>query len=213
MLVAPRQGFVFLAATKAASTSIERAFGPYSEVALQQNPFKHTRYDQFQCFLEPFLAAKGFPRDSYEVVCVFREPIDWLFSWWRYRSRKELADPSRRKHRNYAGHVSFEQFARAYMKSHPGEPRVAGDARFARVGRPSRFVRPLPEQPDVDRVFRYDRLDLLVDFLCEKVGEEVEVGVSNASPKRSLSLAEECERELREFFVPEYRIYEQAIGG
>jgi hypothetical protein len=53
----------------------------------------------------------------------------------------------------------------------------------------------------------------LIDFLCEKVGKEVEVGSANTSPKRSFSLSEECEIELREYFAPEYRIYERAIGG
>ena len=81
------------------------------------------------------------------------------------------------------------------------------------VGRPSRFVRPRSGQAEMDRIFRYDRLDLLVDFLCEKVGEEVEVGSANTSPERSFSLSEECEIELRKFFAPEYRIYERAIGG
>jgi hypothetical protein len=41
----------------------------------------------------------------------------------------------------------------------------------------------------------------------------VKVGVRNVSPERSFSLSEGCERDLREFFAPEYRIYEQAIGG
>ena len=205
MLLAPNKGFVFLAMPKAASTSIEQAFRSYSQMTLRGNPwFIHTRYDQFQRFLQPFLASKGFPRDSYEVVCVFREPIDWLSSWWRYRSREELADPSHHNHRNYAGHVSFEQFAYAYMK---------GNEQFAQVGRPSRFVRPRPGQPEVDRIFHYDRLDLLVEFLCAKVDKEVKVGVTNVSPARSFSLSEGCERELREFFEPEYRIFEQAIGG
>lgn len=206
MLLAPKKGFVFLATPKTGSTSIERAFRPYSQVVLRGNPwFIHTRYDQFQRFLQPFLDAKGFPRDSYEVVCVFREPIDWLSSWWRYRSREELADPSHPSHHNYAGHLSFEQFAYAYMK---------GDEQFAQgVGRQSEFVRARPGQPKMDRIFRYERLDLLVDFLCEKVGEEVALKVRNVSPERSFSLSEEGERELREFFKPDYRLYEQAIGG
>jgi hypothetical protein len=88
-----------------------------------------------------------------------------------------------------------------------------GSAQFAKVGRPSRFLRPRPGEAEVDRIFRYERLDLLVDFLCEKVGEEVEVGAANTSPKRAFSLSEECEIELREFFAPEYSIYERAIGG
>ena len=205
MLLAPGKGFVFLAPTKTGSTSIEAAFLTHSQIILQSPPsFKHTTYAGFQRFLQPYLAWGGFPRESYEVVCAFREPIDWLASWWRYRSREQLANPTNPRHRNYTGDISFEQFARAYME---------GSEQFAKVGRLSRFVRPCPGEPEVDRIFRYDCLDLLIDFLCEKVGEEVEVGSANTSPRRSYALSEECELELREFFAPEYRIYEQAIGG
>jgi hypothetical protein len=204
VLLAPGKGFVLLAPTKTGSTSIEAAFLAHSQIILQSPPsFKHTTYAGFQRFLQPYLASGGFPRESYEVVCAFREPIDWLASWWRYRSRNKLADPTNPRHRNYTGDVSFEEFARAYMD---------GSEQFAQVGRLSRFVSPCPGEPEVDRIFRYDRLDLLIDFLCEKVGEEVEVGSANTSPQRSYSLSEECERELREFFAPEYRIYDQAIG-
>ena len=205
MLLAPGKGFVFLATTKSGSTSIETAFMSHSQMILRKPPvIKHTTYAGFQRFLQPFLKSKGFPRESYEVVCVFREPIDWLSSWWRYRSREKLANPTDPKHRNYTGDVSFEQFARAYME---------GSEQFAQVGRPSRFVQPRQGQAKMDRIFRYDRLDLLVDYLCEKVGEEVEVGSVNTSPERSFSLSEECEIELHEFFAPEYRVYERAIGG
>ena len=205
MLLAPSKGFVFLATTKTGSTSIETAFLTHSQVVLQSPPsFKHTTYAGFQRFLQPYLASGGFPRESYEVVCAFREPIDWLSSWWRYRSREQLANPINPRHRNYTGDVSFDEFARAYME---------GSEQFAKVGRPSRFLRPRPGEAEVDRIFRYERLDLLVDYLCEKVGDEVEVGSANASPERSYVLSEDCETELREFFAPEYRIYEGAIGG
>jgi len=200
VLLAPRHGFVFLAIPKTGTSAIETAFRPYAQVAPQGIPaIKHTKYAEFQRFLQPFLAAKGFPRDSYEVVCVFREPIDWLSSWWRYRSRGKLADPSNPKHHRYTGDVTFEQFACAYMESDNRE------------GHQSRFVRARRGQTEIDRIFRYDRLDLLVEFLCEKIGEDVDLEVKNVSPERSFSLSEECERELREFLQPEYRIYERAI--
>jgi hypothetical protein len=205
LLLAPGKGFVFLATTKSGSTSIETAFLRHSQMILQKPPaIKHTPYAGFQRFLQPFLNSRGFPRESYEVVCAFREPIDWLSSWWRYRSREKLANPADPKHRNYTGDISFEQFARAYME---------GSEQFAQVGRPSRFVQPRQGQAEMDRIFRYDRVDLLVDYLCEKVGEEVEVGSVNTSPERSFSLSEECEIELREFFAPEYRVYERTIDG
>jgi hypothetical protein len=204
VLLAPGKGFVFLATTKSGSTSIETAFMSHSQMILRRPPvIKHTTYAGFQRFLQPFLKSKGFPRESYEVVCVFREPIDWLSSWWRYRSREKLANPTDPKHLNYTGDISFEQFARAYME---------GSEPFAQVGRPSKFVRPRSGQAEMDRIFRYDRLDLLVEFLCEKVGEEVDVGSVNTSPERSPSLSGECEIELRKFFAPEYHIYERATG-
>ena len=201
MLLAPSHGFVFLAIPKTGTSAIETAFRPYAQVAPQGIPaIKHTRYVEFQRFLQPFLAAKGFPRESYVVVCVFREPIDWLSSWWRYRSREKLADPSSPRHQRYTGDISFEQFARAYMEGNNGEPRQ------------SKFVRARRGHAEVDRIFRYDRLDLLVDFLCEKLDKEVQVGVKNVSPERPFSLSEECERELREFLRPEYRIYQHALA-
>jgi hypothetical protein len=205
VLLAPSKGFVFLAATKCGSTSIETAFTPHSQIILRNPPnIKHATYAGFQRFLQPFLASAGFPRESYEVVCAFREPIDWLSSWWRYRSRAQLANPANPRHRNYTGEMSFEQFAHAYME---------GNAQVAQMGRQARFVRPSPGETGVDRIFRYDRLDLLIDFLCEKVGERVEVGSANTSPQRSSSLSKECDIELREFLAPEYRIYERAIDG
>jgi hypothetical protein len=201
MLLAPSHGFVYLAIPKTGTSSIETAFRPYAQVAPQGIPaIKHTRYIEFQRFLQPFLAAKGFPRESYEVVCAFREPIDWLSSFWRWRSRGKLAEPSSPKHHRYTGNVSFEQFARACMESNNGEERQ------------SKFVRARRGQAEIDRIFRYDRIDLLVDFLCEKIGEDVEVGIKNVSPERPFSLSEECKCELREFLRPEYRIYQRAIS-
>lgn len=210
MLLAPHRGFVFLAMPKTASTSIEEAFSSYAAMTLEGIPrFKHTQYAGFRKFLQPFLASKGFPRESYEVVCAFREPFDWLSSWWRYRSREQLADPSYSKHSNYTGHVSFEQFVLAYMN---------GDEQYARVQRPSGvkrqsgFVRANSGEVGVDRIFRYERLELLVEFLSEKVGKEIELGTSNVSPEREPSLSSEVKGELLTFLEPEYRIYEQAIG-
>ena len=193
-----------LATPKTASTSIEQAFRSHADVSMKNNPFKHTRYAQFQRFLQPWLEAKGFERESYEVVCVIREPVDWLSSWWRYRSREQLADPSRPGHRNYAGDLSFEQFAYAHM---------GGEESVAKVGRQSAFVQPRRGEPKVDRVFRYDRLDLLVEYLCERVGAEVEIGTTNVSPERSYELSDGCERDLREYFAPEYEIYDSAAGA
>ena len=71
------------------------------------------------------------------------------------------------------------------------------------------MVHARPKQHGIDRIFRYERLDLLIEFLCEKIGEDVEVGRSNVSPEMPYELSENCERELRAYLTDEYRIYEQ----
>ena len=58
MLLAPNKGFVFLAMTKAASTSIEDAFAPHAQIVTRGIQFKHTRYARFQRFMQPYLAFK-----------------------------------------------------------------------------------------------------------------------------------------------------------
>ena len=87
-----------------------------------------------------------------------------------------------------------------------------GSERFARVERPSEFLRPSPGESPVDHLLRCERLDLWVGYLSGKVGEEVEVKTSNISPKRSFSLSRGCERELRQFYAPEYELHGQAVG-
>jgi hypothetical protein len=77
MLIAPARGLVFLAMTKTGSTAIESAFGPYAQMVQRNSPrLKHTRYSRFERYLAPFLAANGWPREFYKVVCAFREPIE-----------------------------------------------------------------------------------------------------------------------------------------
>lgn len=207
MLLAPKKGFVFLAMTKSASTAIETAFAPHSDIVFQTNPFKHTTYEVFTHSLQPFLEDKGFPRSSYEVTCLFRDPMDWLLSWWRFRSRKRLL---KRAPEKWAGDVSSDEFARAYMAYHRGGPEAQGK-RYAHLIRPSEFVQAAPG-PAIDRIFRYEAVDLLIEYLSDKVGEQLHIPVENRSPDRSGSWSPEVEGELRDFFAPEYEVYESAIG-
>jgi len=58
----------------------ERLYAALPDNSAQSPNIKHATYGGFQRFLQPFLATAGFPRESYEIVCAFREPIDWLAS-------------------------------------------------------------------------------------------------------------------------------------
>lgn len=207
MLAAPQHGIVFLAMTKCASTAIEDELFSYSQLVTRKNPMlKHMHYRAFKRFVEPMLRRHGHPRDTYEVVCVMREPISWLHSWWRYRGRPQLANAEGPRRRNYTGDITFEQFVRAYIDQ---------SERYATsIGRQANFLRgPNDQLVGVDRLFRYEELDAFVDYASERVGKRLALGKINVSPKTKLKLPRSTRRELQEFLATEYYIYETLATG
>jgi hypothetical protein len=204
VIAAPKHGFVFLSVTKTASTSIEEALRPWGQIITQGEPrTKHLNYVAFERFIQPWLEQLGYPRDAYEVVCVVREPIDWLHSWWRFRGREELARPKHRRHPQYTGEISFDDFATAYVRGDPG---------YSRVGRQARFVRGQQSEIGVNRLFRFEELETALDYFRSKVGMRLSLERRNVSPDRPKVLAPDVESELREFLEPEYRIWGLADG-
>ena len=117
----PGRDFVLLALPKTASTALERTLTPYATEVVGSPPaqkhlpargFVHTRMEQ--------LAADGHPRESYELVTMFREPIEWLESWWRYRAREHA--------RHSTAGMDFEEFALSYVSGDDEAPIPAGSA-------------------------------------------------------------------------------------
>jgi hypothetical protein len=207
VLAAPQHGIVFLAMTKCASTAIEDELFSYSQLVTRKNPMlKHMHYRAFKRFIEPLLGRHGHPRDTYEVVCVMREPISWLHSWWRYRGRPQLANAEGPRRRNYTGDITFEQFVRAYIDQ---------SERYATsIGRQANFVRgPKDQLVGVDRLFRYEELGAFVDYASERVGKRLALDKINVSPKTRLKLPRSTRRELQEFLATEYYIYETLANG
>lgn len=193
VIAAPQKGIVFLATPKCASTSIEEVLTPYAQVILKGLPsVKHTHYRGFRRFIEPLLAARGFPRDRYEVVCLMREPTDWLHSWYRYRSREGMAGKP-----NFTGGMTFDAFVRAYLEGVPP----------ATVGRQADFVRDNDGSLGVDRLFRYEDLGRFVTYLEGKLGAKVELPARNTSPVREVPLSEDLQRELHTHLARDYELY------
>ena len=94
MLVSLKHKLVLLAMPKCASTALEAALAPHVDVVISRNPAaKHTPFRKYDRFLRRYFET--YTEGPLEVVSLFREPVDWLRSWWRYRSRDGLADPSR----------------------------------------------------------------------------------------------------------------------
>ncbi|WP_432677506.1 hypothetical protein [Nioella aestuarii] len=118
-----------------------------------------------------------------ELVAVMREPIDWLGSWYRYRSRPQLDG----KPNSTAG-LSFDDFVDAWLE--PTRPP------FAEVGSQAKFLSDDQGALAVDRLFRYDQIEGLVSFMEERLGTSLEVPRANVSPKRTLALSPDMHARL-----------------
>ncbi|MCW2812617.1 MAG: hypothetical protein JWN84_72 [Nocardioides sp.] len=197
MIIAPSHGFVLLSVPKVASTSLEAALADYDEVPPGRPPAKHQNLAHFHRHTVPKIRRLGHERDTYDVVALFREPVSWLESWWRYRQRPGLRDDER-----WTGDLTFPDFVELFLTDK--------DATGIK-GRPARFVAGDPERgARIDRIFAVDRPDVWTAWFSERVGRPVEVPRRNqASVRRPTDLPTDLAARLRAWFAPEYDVHDR----
>ncbi|HEY0641875.1 MAG TPA: hypothetical protein VGD39_00540 [Nocardioides sp.] len=187
----PGHDFVLLALPKTASTSLERTLSPYATEVVGSPPGrKHLPARGFVHTKAHELAEQGHPRESYELVTMFREPIAWLESWWRYRAREDA--------RQSTADMTFEDFARRYLAGDDDAP--------VPKGRPAKFIH-AQGAVAVDRVFSVERPDVWSAWFSERVGAPLEFERRNASSAERGELEPATRRALEEHFVPEYDVW------
>jgi hypothetical protein len=193
MLVFWKERLVYLATPKTGTTAIETALESLASVVIQRPPeLKHTSASRYWKHLAPYLTAAA--DEDFLVVAVMREPIDWLGSWYRYNQREKMFRPER----STAG-ISFGTFIEGYLSDPQPE--------YANVGRQSRFLMP-QNGPGVDRIFRYDDIARLVQFLEDRLNCEIILPRLNVSPEGALDLSSELEARLRHECVEEFELFE-----
>ena len=192
MLVFWRQGLVFLATPKTASTAIETALSPLAAVVVMRPPqLKHTNAQKYQRHVAPFLGdAKG---TAFVTTALMREPLDWLGSWYRYRQREgEVAEKSTRS-------LSFDDFIRAYCQDEQPE--------FAKVGAQATFLTPDGFRP-VDHIFRYEDMGIFVRFLEKRLNTRIILPQVNLSPPGALDLSPAVRAQLLRHRAADFALYE-----
>lgn len=217
MLALPAHGFVVLSAPKCASTALEEALAPHAELVLRHHPrLKHMNARSFSHKVEPLLGSVGYERGDYELVTLFRDPIDWLHSWWRYRQGPRLrqrdgrVDQRRRRQglaptRRWTGDIGFEDFATAYVDGDPAE--------WVVKGRPVRFVLVHGGVVGVDRLFAFERPDVWQEWFRSQLGGKVEFPATNRSRvQQPLELGPALRARLEEHFAPEYELRERLLA-
>jgi len=195
MLISLSKKLTFLAMPKAASTSIEKALQPYCDIVFQNNPrVKHIRYRRYNRFIVPYVEKSGF--GPLETTCLFREPTDWLFSWYKYRARPAINGKPQS-----TGGMTFDEFTARY---------IAEDIVVSDIGRTSRFVAGPEGNPAVNHIFRFENLSTYIAFLEERFEQKLDVEHLNQSLQLDYTLSSERQAQLEQYLAPEYEIYEAA---
>lgn len=196
MLVFWEQRLAFLATPKTGSTAIAAALESLAAVSIQRPPLlKHTTVHRYRRFIGPFLEAAS--KDTFTVVALMREPVDWLGSWYRFRQRDETDEGKSTKG------ISFDAFVRAWCQ----DPRPD----FADVGSQGKFLRPR-QGVGVDRLFRYEEIGTFVHFLEDRLGCEIILPRLNVSPPGATELSAETAALLRDFATEDFELYQTLTG-
>lgn len=196
MLVFWKQKLVFLAVPKTGTSAIEDVLGPVADMRITNPPlFKHMPLVRFNVYIKPFI-LENFDVDI-ETVAVVRNPIDWLGSWYKYRSREDLIGNV-----NSAADIDFDTFVEGYLKNNkPAYSNVGSQAIFV-----SRHNGPI----GVTHLFQYEQMDKFVSFLEDRLKLKIELPIINESPKRKFSLSAKMEERLRKKRSAEFDVWDAA---
>ncbi|WP_108388075.1 gamma-glutamyl kinase [Yoonia sediminilitoris] len=199
MLVFWKENLVLLAVPKTGSTAIEGALAPRASMVLRDPPqLKHAPCYRYKRFLRPFFIQAG--GQTPELMAIVRNPIDWLGSWYRYRTRDDLIG-----HENSTRDVSFDDFVLEYCKGNP--------APYANVGSQNKFLRINDGELGVEHLFRYEATDIWRGYLEDRLGMEITLKQKNVSPQMPLALSPEVETRLRDKRAAEFEVWGMARHG
>ncbi|MTH78728.1 gamma-glutamyl kinase [Paracoccus aestuariivivens] len=198
MLIFIEPRIVLHSIPKTGTTALEAVLSEQAEISFRSRPeIKHLNHRQYLNRIKPLLTPIG--GAPFESVAVIREPLDWLRSWYRFRTRAEIIGRP-----NSTVMVSFDRFLHEYLSSGRRQP-------YAQVGRQSNFLLDNDGKPAVDYVFRYEAMPALVAFLSARLKMPIELPRSNVSPDAVTELSPEVEAMAREALAEEYAIWESAL--
>lgn len=192
MLAVPKYGFVVLAVPKSGSTALEQSFSKHAQLVTSGPPsLKHVTATEFEQSFVPLLETHGYRRADYEVTALVREPVSWLSSWWRYRSRRGIRGSS-----TYVGDLGFDEFVGRV---------VTGEIRL----RPqSDYVTRADGSLAVDRLWRYDDLDAAFEWMRGKVAKKkIRLKERNVSPAREHEVSASTRDLIEAHYASDVRLY------
>ncbi|MEL6477278.1 MAG: gamma-glutamyl kinase [Pseudomonadota bacterium] len=192
MIVSVQHRFVLLCMPKCASHALIDAIGDRADMVIRHpQGAKHCNLRKYNRQLRPFV--ESFSEVPIETLCLMREPLDWLNSWWRYRQR-----PALNGHRNSTSGLSFDSFVVRYLE---------GAAPADTIGRQARFLSDKDGNVGVDRLYRYERIDDLAGWISDRTGWTLRLEQKNVSPKAEWTLSPEVRARAEQEMARDFEIF------
>ena len=194
MLVFWKENLALLAVPKTGTTAIEKALAPHASMAILDPPIlKHVPIYRYDRFLKPFFLKAG--GKELETAAVVRNPISWLGSWYKYRSRPELDGKP-----NSTANISFDDFVLEAIK---GE-----SAPYAHVGSQLKFLTNRDDSVGATHMFQYEQMERYVAFLENRLNHRIDLPKVNVSPEKETPLSSDVEAKLRRKWAAEFDLWE-----
>lgn len=196
MLVFWREKLVIFAVPKTGTSALEAALSPYADMVLRYPPImKHVPTYRFNRFLKPFFKVMSAP--EFDSVACIREPVSWLGSWYKYRSREDVDGTP-----NSTAEISFDEFVDGYARG-TRPP-------YSDVGSQARFLQKQDGSQAVTHLFQYEQQDKYIAFLEDRLGRKISLEQTNVSPERPYQMSAKIEEKLRRKAAAEFELWESA---
>lgn len=207
MLISFGKKFIFVANTKAASTTIEHLLKKHCDVAIQRQSFgKHFTYKTIVAMFQPVFKSSGIPPEGYFRFGIVREPVSWLVSWYNYRRRDAISPLSPKSSHG----VSLDEFLEEAISTGKRKP-------YANLGYQANkfldqqgelgtdFLIPLPRlQEDLLQICA--ALELPEDHTPKKLSKNVSPGFASTN-----DVAPALRARIKERYAIDEDLYEKAM--
>lgn len=201
MLISTEKHFVFIANTKAASTSVEHVLMDHADIHYNDTPARkhialHQAYTLYSALFDAPVPPSGRARDRYFTFGVMREPLDWIASWFRYRKGNPVAAP-------LPDEMTFEAFWRQ------GDWNIRTAEGWKYLQR-HLFCAPAGGPVLADVIIPYPQLEAMFAEICTGLGITAQLPRQNVSHWQAQNvIPAHLHEELRDFYAPDYQLWHQ----
>lgn len=190
MLIGVKKRFLFIANSKTASTSIESALMNHAEIHRGGAPWrKHILMREALREYDFLFSQPGYRPDQFFKFGVMRDPVDWIYSWFRYRKGNTVAD-------QLPPEMTFEQF---WAKDDWNKWRASGVPRLQ-----SDFFTYPRGWTIADYIIPYDEVDQHFPKICKHLG------IKAALPRANVSAISGSPHDLSPAILDDVRAFYQA---